>query len=125
MKLSDALVLGITQTTFNPYNWNHCLIGVAFHAVAGLEANICIDGSGWPTEAYARWPWLEQKVRTPEHLLGHGYKSKASFVLSSLAIRARKGEISFEQVLEWIRSVEPDEPQTEQEDANAETILAL
>ncbi len=114
MRLSEAIVLGSTQTKLDPHDWDCCLIGMGFHALAGLEADIhCSPNNDHPLEAIVRWPWLENRMTAPV-LLGwpDGHIASACSIISSLAVRVGRRNITFEQAVDWIRSVEPEEPKT-------------
>lgn len=111
MRLSEAIMLGSTQTHLSATNWDHCLIGMGFHALAGLQTDICIDDTGAPVEAYARWPWLQTFIQYPPPELVGGIRGTgtASQIISGLAGRVVRGDVSLEAAVDWIRSVEPQE----------------
>jgi hypothetical protein len=77
------------------------------------------------------WPWLVGNFSVPlivknstteptlfRHVKNQ-YESLGYSIISFLAYMVKSGEISLEQAVDWIRSVEPEEPKTEAE-LNAE-----
>jgi hypothetical protein len=99
MKLSEAMMLGATAHGVDGTTWEGCLLGVSVKAVGGNNT--------FNLEALARWPWIRKKVQSPEHLGYTGASCSAETLISGLAIRVMSGEVTLEQVVDWVRSVEP------------------
>lgn len=106
MKLSEAIMLGRNLIGLDSFTWydreanRGCLLGMGMAALGRVEQS----GN---TEMLERWPWLSQAVRGSEN--GPFQVDGLSWV-SGLARRVENGQISFEQAVDCIRQVEPDEP---------------
>jgi hypothetical protein len=98
MLLSDAIMLGSTQTTLDSNSWDQCLIGVGLHAF-GITSNFCNE------EGEKRWPWILKHFQTPKlgKLFGASTGS-AKGTISVLAEDVQLGLITLEQAVDWIRS---------------------
>jgi hypothetical protein len=68
---------------------------------------------------YELWPWLENYVTAPEFLSrGHidtwdikpGNSYYAEWIISAIAWQVKNGVTTLEEAVDWIRSVEPQEP---------------
>jgi hypothetical protein len=122
VKLSEAMMLGISAFNLRPQVWacpdGGCLLGVAAHA-----AGIKFASSG---EAIARiriqWPWIDRKFDVPQlardlpklrdgNFLHIADKPSggAVYIISFFANHVKLGTCSIEQVVDWVRSVEPAE----------------
>ena len=106
MRLSEAILLGSTTAPpLNNTSWKTCLIGIGMHALGK-------DNIG-NHEAMLRYPWLREDYEMPAHLFagsGRGRKLTARQIITGLATQIECGSISLEQAVDWIRSVEPEEP---------------
>lgn len=127
MKLSDAMMLGrplmesLTNRLYFVRTPNGC-VGCALGC--GLAA---VGAKNWK-EMYSRWAWLTTPLPTnlhhprtrdlfaravePEHAITH---------LFGLHLR---GEISFEEIADWVRSVEPPDEQPVEAEAQAEEVFS-
>lgn len=102
MKLSQAILLGSTAVTLNPGIWYDpkrncgCLLGGAMYAV-GNRGHILASS------IYAEWPWVQETMpgRHISYACEIGYF--AGLVLA--------GEMTVDAVADWIRSVEPSDPE--------------
>ena len=112
MRLSDAVMLGQGLVKFKPENFLingcGCLIGAGFAAVTGLQ-----DGDS--SKMMEMWPWLEEQYDVPA-ILGNVRdcfsRDNAKGIIGLLAFSIQWGEVSLEQAVDWIRSVEPAEPES-------------
>jgi hypothetical protein len=122
MKLSDAMMLP-TNIKLDPFNFCGCLLGQAVNAATGK----------FPLVYYSRqsvilWPWLLERYPVPEfvvplttssHLKAQDIISLAAFIINGFGI----GLITREQVVEWVRSVEPKEPVQDEIEEEQDAIL--
>jgi hypothetical protein len=122
MQLSEAIALGLTLTNFNPDSWCQCAVGLAAHAI-GRTVNY-----GW-TDVVGDFPILKEEFAFPAIGLNKSRRYHESegpfrapivgerrpmwFVLSHLAWAVQEGRITIEQLVDWVRSVEPAPPQTQ------------
>jgi hypothetical protein len=113
MKLSDAIILGSTTVKLDASQWltyDHgkelckgCLLGAAFHAASG-EFDASAD------DIVREWPWLARRAAVPSpFFVGDGSWASIIDIISSMATEVGKKRMTFEQAIEWIRSVEPAE----------------
>ena len=105
MKFSDLVVLGSTIIEFDPAVYLQdncgCLIGMAAAAKTGLLD--LVDGEVWKI-----FPWLHEKRYLPCPVCGVPYFT-ASASISCMAVHMWCEKITFEQALDYIRSIEPQE----------------
>jgi hypothetical protein len=103
MKLSDAILLGSTMHKLDPACWDGCLLGVSVRAV-GATSNFFND------EAQRRWPWMVgKKVAMPDFSRYPHISLEFTQVISWLDVEVNDGKVTLEQVVDWVRSVEPEE----------------
>jgi hypothetical protein len=112
MLLSHAVMTGSTlkklTSCFYLDNECACLMGMGFVA-AGLGST----SGNWSFEKlYAQWPWLKEEVPDPRQ---PGHTTLPKFVINWWAVEVRLGLATLEQAVDWIRSVEPAEPQTKEQ----------
>ncbi len=101
MKLSEAMMLGYTMgRELNNGSWDTCLIGISCHAVS----NSYYTTLG---EAYDRWPWIGISVPHPQNT---EFLFPPYLILTELCGEVIAGRTTIEQVVDWVRSVEPEEP---------------
>ncbi len=102
MKLSEAMLLGCIHAgkTLDNSTWDTCLLGVSCHAVGTSEIATFY-------EANRRWPWLMDcfPAEPPEVGILPAY-----LTITSLCSDLIHGKKTIEQVVDWVRSVEPEEP---------------
>ena len=108
MKFSDLVVLGSTIVEFDPTVFLRdgcgCLIGMAGAAKSGLTS--------LPDGATGRlFPWLKAEVHAACPICGETYWNYSTSI-SCLAVHVERRECSFEQALNYIRSVEPQDEET-------------
>ena len=112
MYLSDAAVLGDSMRKRNPCIYlekdniagQHCgcLLGGAILA-EGL--GVGIDDNRMRAES--RWPWLRDNSIEPVWFVaGNGHKYE--YIVTIGFFRVCDGNLTFEQLIQWIRSVEPE-----------------
>lgn len=124
MKLSDAIATGrvIVSPTrgFFLYSDNRgCALGMAAVA-SGLakrfHLNRQTDAEDWQKALCYEWPWLDSRLPVPpwlttyEDYLPDGFARALEIIAHTFD---RYKEISLDQLIDWIRSVEPQEPETE------------
>lgn len=108
MKLSEAIMLGQGLIEFTPSRFlEHgcgCLIGAGYAASTGKR-------NAFLKEIIDRWPWLDTQVEVPAKLRNQGHRKfeTAEFVISTFAFFVKDGSATLEEVVDWIRSVEPAE----------------
>ena len=110
-------MLGGTLYKLDDLDWRCCLLGVSVQASGG--------DNFLNREAALRWPWINGQFHVPDLLEHHGICSSATDIISCLAIRVKRGQITFEQAVDWVRSVEPAEPAETPETAPTETLQAV
>jgi hypothetical protein len=100
MRLSEAMVLGSTLIQFDPGVFyipscgRGCLIGFGEAAVyKGKELDL--------QRKFYLWPWLANPVP--------GSSDNYCSAIGEMARAIRRGEKTFEEVVDWVRSVEPAE----------------
>lgn len=139
MKLSDAIMLGITMYELKPAAWfckdGGCLCGIALLAV-NEEAPINLASAPILWE----WPWLDKMFSVPPLCVGpvtnalgdpYGWVSyrvggseRALAIISRMASQVKRGDITLEQAVDWIRSVEPqEEPVTQTEEVSRDQLI--
>ena len=135
MKLSEAMMLGMSAYRMEPSHWvcrdGGCLLGVAGRAAGIKFVPLDWDEFVEDIELIIReWPWIEEKYfPVPEFarsLHEFNYDCPYSYVaftrqpqdaksiISFLANHVYCGNVSVEAVADWVRSVEPQEPDQEQ-----------
>jgi hypothetical protein len=102
MRLSEALLLGSTLgETLKNDSYRSCLLGVACRAI-GKE-------NGGNDEVKTRWPWTEEwKFTHP--VMGLTMLIPLRYVLTRMCDRVLDGTMSIDDVVAYVRSVEPSEP---------------
>ena len=137
MKLSEAMMLGMCRFRLEPESWTcedgGCLLGVAALAdgvvfrggiVTTLRdffaptAENGIARSGDYLQIEEHWPWISKYfpvpvICRPRRPILPCFRTRdpasASTIISNLAFQVKLGLLPLEEVLAWIRSVEPDE----------------
>jgi hypothetical protein len=110
VKLSEAMMLGSTTCKMVPGDWNTCALGAAANAVGIAKQMIIhrdlITGTVFLTNRasaiWARWPWLAT------HPSLRGNVGIGLIVASKFDNSVCRGLMTFEQLVDWIRSIEPD-----------------
>jgi hypothetical protein len=118
MKLSDAVMLGFGMIKFNPRVYLQdgcgCFLGSGYFAVTGAKKTNPANPVG---DILREWPWLEEIREMPDWFLPH-FKCRqieAHRVISMMAFNMRDSQVTLEQAVDWIRSVEPAEPNPAEE----------
>lgn len=121
MRLSDAMLMGRNLCSMEAGNWNSCALGVAGTAVGVPQARVIkfkgevpkgvrpsfynlYEMENGETRSQAigeKFPWLY----TFQHLSNQTWMRKV-FTLFDDAVT--KGSMTFEQLVDYVRSVEPD-----------------
>jgi len=124
VRLSEAIMLGSTMgLKVQNTSWRSCLIGIGISAIGK-------DNIG-NVEALARYPWLNQSYEVPSiaasgwFAAGKPYQARS--IITEMATKVELGEITIEQAVDWIRSVEPREepcPESVQAEPSLATDLA-
>ncbi len=131
MKFSDAVVLGMTICPrMDGEEWQTCLIGVAWQAEKGVGASVNSLFEFNAERATRHWPWLLQKFANPFPLericsqCSHEHTT-ARHIISHVACAVANGLVSLEAVVQWIRSVEPEEsPELDKQETALETCFS-
>jgi hypothetical protein len=142
MKLDEAMMLGMCRFNLYPQSWQcedgGCLLAVAALAVGRRHPNAY-------ELIMELWPWLGERFPVPEWLMvpcppilrllllrhpgadGHSCNNRdqPSFadgeqvgddIISVAAYYVKSGQIQLETVLDWIRSVQPEEADAENDE---------
>lgn len=115
MRLSDAMMLGSVTCRMERYNWNSCAIGCAGNAI-GIP-NWGNVGQGRQNLLLQVWPWLLQPChcamcvavtmnRENAQLVGW-VETYCGHITSAFDFDVCQGGMSFEALVDWVRSVEP------------------
>jgi hypothetical protein len=101
MRLSTAIMLGRTTIAeLTVYKLDGCALGMAANA-AGIERDYLSIG--------IRWPWLGDIIRCP-FVGAQGYGMViVAYVFDCHVMRLK--EWTMEQLCDWVRSVEPPDPE--------------
>ncbi len=99
MKLSEAMMLGSVTCKMVPGDWNSCGLGCAGNAV-GIPQSERKKGAGRSRLICDNWPWLR------------GYDGDGNFwnrrVWERFDFQVCEGKMTFEQLVDYVRSVEPE-----------------
>lgn len=95
MRLSVAMMLGSTTCKMVPGKWSSCALGAAANAV-GIA-----DNARRPYAIYDQWPWL--RYPSPR---GHSFGAE---IYSRFDADVCRGGMTFEELVDYVRSIEPDE----------------
>jgi hypothetical protein len=115
MKLSDAIALGQgTVGKWESGNLAHCALGMACNSV-GIPQHFdeLADEYGDYEVILQHWPWLRQQIPLPyrKHDDGSPIIGEAMQVIyDTFDSEVMSGQVSFEKFLDWVRSIEPQEP---------------
>lgn len=102
MRLSTAMMLGASTCKMIPGDINSCALGAALNAVGAARVDGIFDMSR-VVESKRLWPWLTEICPCCSFAYG-------SHIAITFNTKVCKGEMTFEQLVDWVRSVEPDEP---------------
>lgn len=106
MRLSEAIMLGITTVKLQAKNINSCAIGCALNAMGIPMVERPFELSGHAVrnrEAIKLWPWLGSIEFGSPQFNGYGRRIWAMFDLEVCT-----GEASIEQLVDDVRKCEPD-----------------
>lgn len=124
MRLSDRIVLGSTQVKLNPKIWLEnncgCLLGMALQAV-GFDKAVMYefnteelaalrkDSKAAIIEEVPEFKWLRNELKVPEVLRQYTPANALTGleIISLFAYAVEAKNATFNQAIEWIRSVEP------------------
>ena len=137
MRLSDAILLGLPEMTFSNGNWFYfkndgtcegCLVGTALYARGNKENGEAVG------KFYEYWPWTRHIGWFP-HCPVKGCpdsmtRYEGSLALTHLADHYIAKQLTGEQIADYIRSIEPAEPEEESDgldphDMQQETEMEL
>jgi hypothetical protein len=113
MRLSEAMMLGRGLVKFTPDFYLQrgcgCFIGMAGAALG--YPSLCYQGPGEPylfEEFMTLYPWLRSKqVFLP---CCEGSRMEALHAINHLAYHVKTRDLTPERMIDWVRSVEPAEP---------------
>jgi hypothetical protein len=152
MSLSDKIVLGSTFVKLNPSRWYSrgcgCLIGMGmaadestlfFSQDADMQEELILQKYPWLALCF-RPPVLPQlppfalailrgaEVLPPEHpfnKIQQWQSARALDIISYMAYLVKHGSMTLEEAVDWIRSVEPQEPQPDAQQQSENTLVAV
>lgn len=114
MRLSDAIGLGRTLVRVHRAgDIRGCALGMSFLAIGGNPADV---GPNFES-IKAEWPWLKERRFDP---LYSPNNSSANFIAYCKSVWLRfddlvmGGGMTLDQLIDWVRSVEPPEPDAPQ-----------
>jgi hypothetical protein len=109
MRLSDAIAVGRVLIQHpSADNYCNCALGMGLAAVGKCKPH--------PRLAYdaimREWPWLGEGVKSPDWMKRYGYETmQAEFTISHAYDMVQFGVLTLDQLIDWVRSVEPAEPE--------------
>ena len=118
MRLSDAIALGrVLVEKPNHFNYCGCALGMGLSStgnepcLADVETDHGRSQASklWFDAQLKEWPWLGDFMLPPENL-GYGWPMKVYAIISYLFTNSQHGEGTLDQLIDWVRSVEPAEP---------------
>jgi hypothetical protein len=122
MRFSEALLLPSNLrldpgTWFDEENNCGCLIGRAIDNLGkrSLLQDNCV--LFLRPIILAEYPWMAKVVEVP-NILSNGFiygSERVVDIISHLAYSVHRGEVTLEQVADWVRTVEPSEPELKAE----------
>jgi len=118
MRLSDAIALGcsVIEKT-DPGSYCGCALAMALIA-AGREPMKAEFGSGlwgkfandnWEQAAWTEWPWILEEFDEPDWWENRLGVNTGEQIISSMFFDVHDKSMSLEQLIDWVRSVEPSE----------------
>jgi hypothetical protein len=107
MRLSDAIATGrVLIKDLKPATLKGCVIGMACMGV-GTEALLKAVQIESYYEIYHYWPWLRNATLSP---VDDGVHDGMEVIYSIFDFHVmRKGDWTLDQLIDWVRSIEPDE----------------
>jgi|SRR5579859_2946818 len=118
MKLSTAIALGrvlLPQSEWNGGSYCRCALAMGQMAIGRTfeRRDECIALRAH----YTTWPWIQEQFTVPacllERALTFGLTSSgtepAQRIISLLFILVEKNDITLDQLIDWVKSVEPQE----------------
>ena len=100
MRLSDAIALGrVLITKPDPFSFCGCAIGMGIAAVCGEPAKMNVEALEF---ALKEWPWLGSKCEAEG---GWSYE----VYISNKFARVCEGMMTLDELIDWVRSIEPQE----------------
>jgi hypothetical protein len=107
MLLSDAIATGrYLMDAWDPTKFCGCAIAAGLKG-AGKEPKHTI---WWLAAATEEWPWLGDRYYYPNHT-GMKGRNPGYMIVSFLFSMAYNGNGTMEQLIDWVRSVEPPAPE--------------
>lgn len=106
MKLSDAVVLGLSLVEFTPDCYLNagcgCLIGAGYAASTGKT-------SEYYRRVISEWPWLTQKFPVPNVIKKYEAErdATADSIISSFAHLLAWKVVTLDECIQWIKANEP------------------
>ena len=123
--LSDAIALGrVFINKPEPGHYRCCAIGMAVAALKGAQC--------WSSEAYGlaykTWPWIAEHTQVPKIAIRHHKYfphvtyDRVETIISSIFYDVCAGRVTLEQLIDWIRSVEPVETEVKECEVSSEYV---
>lgn len=107
MRLSEAMMLGSTTCRMIAGDINSCALGAALNAVGFPAIDHNVGGSYARYDELRRlWPWLERGGYRDSHF---AMCSGLSAIYDMFDWQVCRGKMTFEQLVDYVRSIEPDE----------------
>jgi hypothetical protein len=127
MHFSDAVMLGAVITDPEPFNLNHCAVGMGANALGIPESTPSqdADGSRRRLAILATWPWLNHEDNFwlmahwaevyaiphdhwPERSFRLALETPWNFIAMVFNFNVFPGRVALEQLVEYIRKMEPE-----------------
>jgi hypothetical protein len=111
MRLSDAIATGrVTIEKLEAGLLKSCVLGMALNAIGRSDAtdeSVPCKVSGYAV-IQATWPWTSTRIRHP--LWGH-YEYAYALIYQLFDDFVMKRRMTLDELIDWVRSVEPAEPE--------------
>src|SRR5271163_3896139 len=114
MRLSDAINLGRVLINFTPDFWMSsdgtcgCAIGMAAASI-GKRIDDMAD-------LFEDFPILAHRLHPPKQFWAHSKSIECWFIISRMAVAISRNEYTCEQLIDWVRQIEPVDQEEELRD---------
>lgn len=114
MKLSEAIRLGVLMTTMRDAGtYCGCALALGLRAVLREEELPEQVSISWYNAEVQQWPWLKEYFSIPQKLAPTLYAVRefhrvdGEEIISTIFYRVERGELTLEELVQWVESVEP------------------
>jgi hypothetical protein len=108
MRLSEAIMLGSATCKLSPADINACAFGCALNSMGVPHSSLFPETNGIGGKEYARylearriWPWIGDIMQS-------GAVSFGTHIFTAFDNNVCSGEMTLEQLVDYVRSIEPD-----------------